>query len=234
LAILISFVSIIRARKIAAQQLGSEHMATMNKYPLNECKMPDLSALSSSNSIEYAIRVNFQNIGPKEEVATNLIRNFIRLVDQLVFEYESARTLSQQMISYRKKNPGDIGVTGYIFMMIGLLETTIVLLHRSILFAKALESINPEIVRLDPQIINNGDMARIVNFRHAIQHWDDRITGEAAKKGRSIVESGQANSMLPGIDGFELLEKRIEYEELSQWIRHIHAKMNEAMGYSEV
>ena len=151
------------------------------------CGMPTLSRLNANNMLIHTLFLAFNNVGPEDPLVANLCRNFIRLVDQLVSEYENGRHFWLEMIKRREEDLGDMGVIGFLFILIGHLETSVVCLHRCLLFAKTLE--NKKILKLDRNLITYEIQKQVKDFRDAIQHWDERITGEAKRRKKSRVRS---------------------------------------------
>ena len=183
------------------------------------CGLRDLSHLKTSNLLEHALSTFFQGSAFGSDETTNLCRNFFRLVDQTVSEYENCRRLWRHMIERRAQQSGDLGVLGLLFRLIGHVETVVVCLHRTILFADALDG---KLFDVNRSVITECHVKDIKDFRHAILHWDERVTGKAAGRGELIVAIGDVNMMQLAPAYVELLGKRLDYLRLSESVEHMH------------
>ena len=56
-----------------------------------KCGMPSLEHLSLSNSLLLSLDIYFYGGGPRDKKTFNLLINYIRLVDAVIFEYEETR-----------------------------------------------------------------------------------------------------------------------------------------------
>jgi hypothetical protein len=62
-------------------------------FLFDRCEIPDLSKLDSNLLLRHAVLDLLIGNGPQDKMIADLFRNYLRLIDQLIFEYERTRAL---------------------------------------------------------------------------------------------------------------------------------------------
>lgn len=188
--------------------------------------IPDLSQLPL-HSTQFALRRIFNRSGPKATTPYALVMNYVRLVDLAVSEYEYGRLA---ILDYIDRNGGL--KLGRAIRSSSHFEVCIDALKRAINHLKALRG-NPNVPQhlkdLLPRGIRllSGDVEnKITQFRHAIQHLEERLQNE------EIIE-GQSLALQPTSDGLELGSLKVKYQELAEWIKDTHALCHTLIAYQE-
>ena len=207
------------------------------------CYLPLLENVDSSNSHRFSFDRALRAGGPSDIREFNLLMNFIRLVDATIYDYNLALETWDELIEKRAQHP-DLFLQDYVFKIIQFLENHVVALHRSIVFAKTLEGkeLNGTVFKINRNIINKSDEARIRNFRHTVQHWDERVTGVAGNirkpkklstrirrlfcnnnfKPKPVVNEGVPNALVFNENAIEMLDNKIQYIELKKWLEYLY------------
>jgi hypothetical protein len=188
-----------------------------HSYPPTQNEMPDLSALDNKLTLNRTLNGWFRQAGLEDHQAKALWINYIRLVDQLVWEYNVARQSLQKYVD----KPNDLIS---LYRCTAHMETCINTIRRAILFARRMRKHrnSPNIYKLT--ILSDSEGKRLIDMRNAIEHLEGYI-----REGK-IVE-GQPFFLLMQNDRVELLGEEIYYSELANWIKQLHTLANELADY---
>lgn len=190
-----------------------------DRWPPKTNEMPDLTNLHAN--IPCVIS-NFllQGVGPDDGNVRALWLNYIRLVDQMLWEYNAVRDALQLYIDTPNITFSPL------FRAIAHMETCVNTMRRAILFARRMRNHkdSPKIDKLKVLSSNAGD--RLVGIRNAIEHLENLILkGEIAE--------GDATTLLVQSDRVELLGNEIFYNELADWAIELHALSTQLTDYRD-
>lgn len=189
-----------------------------DRWPPKINEMPDLSRLEKQVSLNVALNATFRAAGPIDRNARSLWLNYIRLVDQMIWEYEAARNELQEYVDTTNLSP--------LFRAIAHMETLVNTMRRAILFARRMRrhKDSPKIEKLSVLSGSAGD--RLVAIRNAIEHLESTIlNGEIAR--------GEPTTLLVQSDRIELLEHEIYYVELADWATELHTLAIQLADYRD-
>ena len=185
-----------------------------------QCGMPDLSALHEANLLGLILNVAFCGGGPRDPTAKVLVANYVRLVDQTLWAYNSARESIQRFVS----TPNN--VIGPLFRAASQLETCINTLDRAIRFAQKIRRRQhaPQVGK--PRVLSDPVSKRVRDLRSALEHLEGEIL-------RHEIASGDASILVARNDEIKLGGMQITYGELAGWIRELHTLAQGLTCYSE-
>ena len=185
--------------------------------------LPKLSMLSSS----FVLRVVFQGCGAKDKTAYALSVNFVRLVDQAVRSYESARAALIVFVStYEHIAWGKVesGVSDF--------EQCIVSIHRAVAMAKGLINYEgtptglrhcfPESGVILPEVIER----QIRRLRNTLHHFDEKLL-----KGK--IQPKEAIVLVPARHTLELGSRSLSYHILIDAITSLHPMADAVSRFRE-
>jgi hypothetical protein len=184
------------------------------------CDMPDLSSLNGKKILGLILNLLFRGGGPKNNLAKALVNNYIRLVDQILWEYNAARDSLELYVS----TPNE--VISPLFKCIGHMESCIRTINRAINFARKIRhhQESPDVEKLN--VLSGRVGNRIEDMRNAIEHLEcDILAGK--------MEEGGANTLIVRNDRIELFDKCISYSELAKWIEELHDLASKLKDYRE-
>jgi hypothetical protein len=183
--------------------------------------MPKLDDLGGYRSLAHILNVVFRGGGPQQRQSAALVRNYIRIVDHLIIEYQSARDALTSYVN----TPNE--VMGPLFVATGHFESVITSLKRAQRFLerikrdRAVPSVDKELA-----VISKEAIKKVTDIRDAIEHLDEKVI-----KGK--IEEGESIALLVKSDGVELLGTEIKYTELAKWIRELDTVSNFLSTYTE-
>jgi len=181
--------------------------------------MPDISDLTDINTLGLMLNVIFRKAGPTDYQARALWTNYVRLVDQVVREYNAARKELQLYVN----TPNN--VMSPLFVCTGHFESCITTMKRAIVFARRMRrhKNGPQIGKYEV-LASSGK--KIVDLRDAIEHLDEDILKGNIPQGSSILL--KVNS-----DSLELAGNEIFFSDLAKWIRELHKIASELIDYRD-
>jgi hypothetical protein len=183
----------------------------------SECRMPDLSGLDSLLTGRLLIQLLAGERGLSSK-ASLYRRNFVRLVEKALREYQEARQaiLAQiaEMKRASKKMSGD-GRSLYILAFTDHIETCINAVQRlyKLLERTKKEGQSPEVPRalLKQVETKQGTMAKI---RNAVEHMDELILKGEVGEGKPVMAAGNDSWDAVVVSKYEL-----KFEELAMVLR---------------
>ncbi len=180
-----------------------------NRWPPKTNEMPNLLRPDTKLSLNVAFNATFRAAGPLNRKARALWINYVRLVDQLIWEYEAARDALQDYVDTPNTTLSPL------FRAIAHMETLVNTMRRAILFARRMRrhKDSPQIEKLNVLSGNAGD--RIVEIRNAIEHLENKIL-------EGKITQGEPTTLLVQSDRIELLAHEIFYRELADWAIELH------------
>lgn len=191
-----------------------------DRWPPKTNEMPDLSRLDTKLSLNVALNATLRAAGPLDRNARALWLNYVRLVDQLIWEYEAARHALQNFVD----TPNN--TLSPLFRAIAHMETLVNTMRRAIFFARRMRrhKDSPKIEKLNVLSGSAGD--RLVEIRNAIEHLENKIL-----KGK--IAQGEPTTLLVQSDRLELLGHEILYRELADWAVELHDLAIELADYRD-
>lgn len=190
------------------------------RWPPKQNEMPDLSAFNRKLILGVTLNVFFRRGGPRDYHAQALWKNYIRLADQLVWEYTSAREALQEFVD---TPPNTLSP---LFRCIAHMETCINTMRRAILYARRMRrhQASPQIDKLKVLSGDAGD--RLIDLRNAIEHLESSIL-------KGEISQGEPTTLMVQSDRVELANITIYYSELSEWAIELHSLAEELVDYQE-
>ena len=190
-----------------------------NHWLPQRCEMPDLSHLSDKTILNHTLNIVFRRTGPKDRQARALVTDFIRLVDQIVREYNNARQALIQFVNA----PSAMGL---LFLAVGHFEVCITNLRRAIRIGNRIRQYKgaPQVPRL--RVLSKGVEARVDDIRHTIEHLEEKML-------KGEIGSDESTILRPMSDSIELAGKGISYAELAEWIEALHTMARDLVEFRQ-
>jgi len=190
------------------------------QWPPKRNEMPDLSSLTQKLILGLTLNTVFRGAGPVDNKAKAFWVNYVRLVDQLVWEYNAARDALQDYIDTPNHT------LSHFFRCLAHIETHINTAHRSIKFARRMRrhKDSPRIGKLS--VLSDDVGKRIADMRNDIEHLEDEILN-------GNIEDGQATTLMVQSDRVELFGNIILYSELAEWTKELHSLAEALIDYQE-
>jgi hypothetical protein len=190
------------------------------RWPPKNNEMPDLSALDGKLILNQALNTMFRRAGPSDRLAKALWLNYVRLVDQTLWEYKAARESLQEYV----ETPNN--VISPLFRTIAHLEACINTTWRAIRFARRMRR-NKNSPRIDKlPVLSDTVASQIDKLRNAIEHLENKILNGA-------IAEGEPTTLIAKSDGIELAGIEIFYLELANWIKELHSLAESIIDYRE-
>ena len=180
--------------------------------------MPDLSGLNSKTSLTLLLNRTFAGGGPKDSRSYALVMNFIRVVDVLVTEYESARESLTEFVN----TPNN--VISPLLVATGSFELCITTMVRAINLGRRVRK-DIRIAR-KMAVLSDVVWGRVNDMRNAIEHIDGQIANNTWVPGEPVC-------LIVKNDRLELIGKEIEYSELAGWITQLQKLSENLAHYKE-
>jgi len=180
----------------------------LGHHPPKQFDLEDLSGLFSASMLSVLMASFFRigYSGPLTFPGIALWRNLVRLTDQGLREYETARRELARWLAT------DNNTIGPYFLAIDSLEQCIVAAHRAMLMADAIiDGRHGRGARRPPPVWKE----RVKLMRHAIEHTDDRLTGRR----NPPISAGDAPMLRPLQKHVELGADHLAYRELAGCLR---------------
>lgn len=189
-------------------------------WPPKKNEIPDLSGLNDKLTLGLILNAFFRSAGPRDPNTRALWMNYIRLVDQMIREYNSAHDSLQEYVD----TPNN--VMSPLFQCIGHMENCINSMRRAILFARRMRKRprSPVVGRFT--VLNDNNGGKVINLRNAIEHLDNAILNDEIAK-------GQSHTLLVNSDSISLAGIEIPYIELAEWIRELHTIAKNLIDFHE-
>lgn len=191
-----------------------------SNWPPEKNEMPDLSGLNDKLTLGLILNAFFRGAGPRDSNARALWTNYIRLVDQMIREYNSAHDSLQEYID----TPNN--VMGPLFKCIGHMENYINSMRRAIRFARKMRRNPSRLVVGRLAVLNDNNGGKVINLRNAIEHLDKAILNDE-------IAEGQSHTLLVNSDSISLAGIEIPYIELAKWIRELHTLAKNLIDFHE-
>ena len=188
----------------------------VKNWPPRTCDMPELPENYGKAFLSHLLNVFFANGGPSDFAAAAYSRNFIRLCDLAIQEYNLAR---KELIKYVSTSNN---VMSPLFVATGHLEQCIHAIRRAIRFAR--HKNGPRLPRTE--VISSSVEYRIRDLRDAIEHTDERVREQKIKQGEFLMLAVNSNSI--ALEG-----KEIFYSELAEWLKQLHQLSEFVATYRE-
>ena len=191
------------------------------QWPPKTCEMPDLSSLNSKTSLTLLLNRVFAGGGPKDPKSYALVMNFIRVVDVLVTEYESARESLAKFVN----TPND--VISPLLVVTGSFELCITTMVRAINLGRRIrrDRRGPTISR-KMSALSDAVWERVNGMRNAIEHIDSELANGSWVPGEPVCLLLKNNRL-------ELAGREILYSELAGWITQLQQLSEELAQYKE-
>lgn len=158
-----------------------------------KCYMPDLSDLQKNSLMPYLFATLVFSKSDRLSEKTRLyLRNFIRLIDKSINEYQEAREAIIAQVKERHRPPEQIqeGRIIYLLSFVNSLENSLNAIRRLFLILDAFkgERLSPAIPRIPRRQVESLG-STIKDIRHTIEHLDERIQKDQLRKGKPIMLS---------------------------------------------
>lgn len=178
--------------------------------PSTEYQIPDLSKLFDRNILDLALDAALGTWrGPKEHPHNRIWINMVRLSDQSVREYESAR---RALIEYGEK--GHEGHVSPFYLAIDHFENAVNAVYRATWDASTLHALGGWAFGL----ASTEQRKALADVRNAVQHID-----EGLRKGR--VEPGIPIYLVPLPDYLQIADYQLAYRDLADCISITHESL---------
>lgn len=177
------------------------------KSPKNNA-MPIMDDIHSKNTLSLILNGFFGGAGPKDKVARGLWINYVRIVDQAIYEYHLAREKMEEHINT------DNNVFSPLLRCSTHLENCIACIRKAIRFARAIRKNQaaPYIPRMD--LLSDSGSRKIMRTRNILEHLEEKlINGELNDEG-TIMVAPQEKHLIVGTTA-------ISYDELSSWLNDL-------------
>lgn len=186
----------------------------------SECKMPDLSGLDSPFIGRLFVQLLVGDRGLSRKAGLYR-RNFIRLVDKALSEYDEAREIILAQIAESNRPPEEMSKDGrrlYMVAFTDYIEDCINAVRRLYMLIERFKSEkeSPVLPRELRKLVETK-MKSIVDIRHAVEHMDERIQNGEIALGRPIMLTINKNG-----DGVIVSNYEIKFEELAMVLRTMH------------
>lgn len=194
-----------------------------DRWPPSTNGMPDLSNLEA-NLLNSVLNEFFRGAGPVEIEVKALWKNYIRLIDQILWEYNAARESLQYFIDQTEFS---IGHLGYLFRAVAHMETLLNTMRRAIKFARRIRNVERCFKFKKLSVLKDDVGKRIIKIRNDIEHLEDAIlNGEITEE--------SATTMKVESDRIELLNNVILYADLANWITELHSLSIQLVDYHPI
>ena len=192
------------------------------RWPPKKNEMPDLNGLDGKLVLNQMLNAVFRKAGPKERLARGLWFNYVRLVDQTIWEYNAARESLQKYID----TPNNEFSPSFLFRTSAHLETCINTIRRAIRFARRMRrhQHSPSISKLP--VLSDSVGKRIDGIRNAVEHLEEEILN-------GKIGEGEPTTLIVKSDSIELANIEIFYSELADWIKELHELAVSMADYRE-
>jgi hypothetical protein len=202
-------VNITMQLPTAEATFTDDAVAIMLGYrPPPQFDLEDLSSLFPANMLSVLMASFFQigSSGPLTFPGVALWRNLVRLTDQGLREYETARHELARWLAT------DNNTISPYFHAVDSLEQCVVAAHRAMLMAEAIiDRRHGRGARRPPPTWKE----RVKLMRHAMEHTDDRLTGRR----NPPISAGDAPMLRPLQKHMELGADHLTYRELAGCLR---------------
>jgi hypothetical protein len=180
-----------------------------------ECKMPDLSGLDSPlmNRLLAKLLVGEQENGTK---VANYIRNFIRLIDKALREYNEARNHLLNEVAVPKRSLYVIGFTDHMENCINAISRLFRLLDRI-----NSEKDSPQFPRSLRRLLHTKNKL-ITDLRNSVEHIDKQIQKDEIFSGNPVMITYNKDG-----DGIAISKLELKHQELAS----VLTNMNEIALY---
>jgi hypothetical protein len=185
-----------------------------------ECKMPDLTGLDSPlfNRLFVKLLIGERNISRK---ASLYRRNFIRLIDKALREYDEARNIVLAEIAEANRPAEEMAKTGrhiYIYSFTDHIETCINAVSRlfRLLDRISSEKDSPVFPRSLRKLLQAKNQS-IKDIRNSVEHIDEYIQKDEIAPGNPIMLTLNEET-----DGVVVSKFEIKFEELAIVLKNIN------------
>jgi hypothetical protein len=184
----------------------------------SEYPMPDLSDLDSLKKQLLVVLIGFGDKGLSRKVGLHR-RNFIRLVDKALYEYEEAR---EDLVAEIEEEKNVTASTGgriiYTFGFIDHLENCINATKRLLQTVERLKSEKTyTILSRHTRRLIEGIGKDVANLRHVIEHIDEKIHNDEIEEEEPVMLSLSRERDKVSVAGYHL-----ELSQLALVLRKLH------------
>lgn len=183
-----------------------------------DCPMPDLSDLDSLIKQLLVVLIGFGDKGLSRKVGLHR-RNFIRLVDKALYEYEKAREdLLAEIEEEKKATEPAAGRNIYGFAFIDHLENCINATKRLLQIVERLKSEKTDtLVPRQTRRLIEGIGKDVANLRHVIEHIDEKIHNDEIEDDEPVMLSLSREG-----DKVSVAGNHLELSQLALVLRKLH------------
>jgi len=186
----------------------------------SECKMPDLSGLDSPLIGRLIVQLLVGEHGISRKAGLYR-RNFVRLVDKALGEYNEAREVILAEIAEANRPAEEMSKDGrriYFPAFTDHIETCINAVRRLYKLLQRIKSEreSPVLPRELRRLVEKIEES-IVDIRDAIEHMDERIQNDEIAPGKPIMATVNKNG-----DGVVVSKYEMKFEELAIVLKKMH------------
>lgn len=186
----------------------------------SECKMPDLSDLKSLVGTLIVQEMLSAKSGLSQK--TRLYRkNFIRLLNEALVEYQDARQCILNQIAEAKRPPEEMAKEGRIMYMLEFPNHMETCINATARLYKLLDGLNakkePPMLPRELRRLVETKKQPIKDIRGAVEHMDERIRNGKIDPGQPIMLALNGNH-----DGVVISDHEIKFKELAMVLRRLH------------
>ncbi len=170
--------------------------------------MPELEELHSKNSLNLILNLYLRRGGPNDKLAKGLWINYVRMVDQAIYEYHFARKYMEEFVTT------DNNTISPLLRCSTHFENCIVSIRKAINFARSIRKNQaaPEIPKTE--LLSDRGARKIMDARNMLEHLEENLI-----KGK--IEEGSMIMLAPEEKYLSIGSIVITYAELSVWLKEL-------------
>ncbi|MCG6892128.1 MAG: hypothetical protein LJE65_00845 [Desulfobacteraceae bacterium] len=182
--------------------------------------MPDLSHLDNKLTTSLLLNALSFKAGSANPKARALWTNFVRLMDQMVMEYNRGR---EALKAYADSADQDLGS---LFRATAHMETCLISLRRAVRFVRRIRLKRDCPHCGDLTVTSDGVVQRLRRFCEALDRTEERVLArDAAESAEMLLLSG---------DGLHASGNEIRYEEIAGWIEEMNTLAVALTAYDDL
>lgn len=177
--------------------------------------MPELGGAHGKNTLDLILNLVFRKAGPNEKSVRGLWVNYVRIVDQTIYEYHLARECMEEFVTT------DNSVLSPLFRCSTHLENCIISIRKAINFARSIRR-NQDLPHIPKMaLLSDSGSKSIVDTRNMLEHLEEKLVKGELEEKSTIMLAPQEKYLSVG-------SIVITYEQLPSWLTELF-KLAEAI-----
>lgn len=172
-------------------------------------RMPDLSHLDNQLTMSLLLNALSFKAGSANPKARSLWTNFVRLLDQMIMEYNRGHDALSEYVD------SDDQALGSLFRATAHMETCLISLRRAVRFARRIRMKRDCPQCGDLSVISDRVLGRLRTFCEALDQTEERVLA------RDV--SGLADMLVLSDEGLHASGDAIRYDEIAGWIEELNS-----------